>query len=130
MGKGKRERVTGSAIVQELRDVVREEGIPWRDRKIAELEKDLEFVRTAYDCRLRELSDALRRICDWSEAYPVDVFPEPKTKDAERANKLLRKHGMTVDCFSASMARHCLKGVREIAQKVLGSSRYRKVPNS
>jgi hypothetical protein len=52
----------------------------------------------------------------WSEAYPLSVFPEP---DLKRAAELLKAGGMTLDSISADMARHVVKGVGEIARKAL-----------
>jgi hypothetical protein len=62
------------------------------------------------------LRDALQRIDDWSEAYPLDVFPEP---DFKRAAKLLKAGGMTLDAISASNMRRVVTGVGEIARKAL-----------
>lgn len=69
--------------------------------------------------RCEELEDALRRIEQWSRAYPTNVFHEPSVDECHRAHKLLKANGMTLDAFSASMGRHCLKGVGNIARGAL-----------
>lgn len=63
-----------------------------------------------------ELRQALQRIVDWADAYPVTAFPEP---DLKRAHEVLAACGMTLDSISASNMRHCLNGVREIALEAL-----------
>lgn len=64
------------------------------------------------------LREALQQIVNWSEAYPLDVFPEP---DFKRAAELLKAGGMTLDAISASNMRHVVTGVGEIARKALAS---------
>jgi hypothetical protein len=68
--------------------------------------------------RIERLEEALRRIVQWSEAYPLEVFPEP---DMERAHEVLRAAGMTLDAISASAMRHVITQVGEIAQAALSS---------
>jgi hypothetical protein len=63
--------------------------------------------------RLRE---ALESIVQWSEAYPLNIFQEP---DLNEAHRLLMAGGITLDAVSASMARHVVKGVGEIARAAL-----------
>jgi hypothetical protein len=70
--------------------------------------------------RCDELEDALRRILFWADAYPTDIFHEPTPEECHHASELLAAHDMTLDAFSASMARHCLKGVGDIARDALG----------
>jgi hypothetical protein len=60
--------------------------------------------------------EALQQIVQWSEAYPLDVFPEP---DLKRAADLLRAGGITIDAVSASCMRHVVQGVGEIAKRAL-----------
>ncbi len=69
--------------------------------------------------RCEELEEALRRIVQWAQAYPADIFHEPSPEESHRAHKLLTPNGMTLDAFSASMGRHCLKGVGDIARGAL-----------
>ena len=63
-----------------------------------------------------ELVDALHQIVSWSEAYPLDIFPEP---DFKKANEVLKANGMTIDAISASAARHVMAGVGKIAHAAL-----------
>jgi hypothetical protein len=62
------------------------------------------------------LDDALQRIVQWSEAYPLQVFPEP---DFKRAAELLQAGGITLDAMSASSIRHVIEGVGKIAREAL-----------
>ena len=38
--------------------------------------------RDALRARVAQLEEELQRIVRWSEAYPLDVFPEPDLKQA------------------------------------------------
>jgi hypothetical protein len=66
--------------------------------------------------RVEKFEDALRRIVQWSEAYPLDIFPEP---DYKKAAALLQAGGMTLDAISASSMRHVVEGVGKIAREAL-----------
>jgi hypothetical protein len=66
--------------------------------------------------RVERYEDALRRIVEWSEAYPLSVFPEP---DWNEAAKLLHAGGVSLDAISASCMRHVVAGVAEIARDAL-----------
>ena len=72
------------------------------------------------DIEIERLREALERILQWSESYPVDIFHEPSTEECRRAHEILTANGMTLDVFSAAMGRHCTKGVGDIARRVLG----------
>lgn len=69
--------------------------------------------------RCEKLEDALGQIVQWSEAYPTHIFHEPSPEECRKAHELLTANGMTLDAFSASMGRHCLKGVGDIARGAL-----------
>lgn len=71
--------------------------------------------------RCEDLEEALRRIVRWADAYPATIFHEPTPEECHRAHKLLTANGMTIDAFSASMGRHCLKGVGDIARGALNA---------
>ncbi len=73
--------------------------------------------------RCDDLIEALQRIVQWSEAYPTDIFHEPTSEESHKAHKLLTENGMTLDTFSASMGRNCLKGVGDIARRALTSGK-------
>jgi len=66
--------------------------------------------------RIEQLEEALQQIVQWSEAYPLDIFPEPEWK---RAAELLRAGGITLDSVSASCRRHVVENVGKIARKAL-----------
>jgi len=68
------------------------------------------------DERLERCQEALRRIVQWSEAYPLDVFPEP---DLRKARELLQAGGVTLDALSAHAMRHVVTGVGKIAKEAL-----------
>ena len=76
-----------------------------KDAQVAQLEQ-----------RVEGLEDVLRKIVQWSEAYPLDIFPEP---DFEKARKLLKDGGMTIDGISASNMRHVITEVAKIAKAAL-----------
>lgn len=60
--------------------------------------------------------EALGRVIQWADAYPLEAFPEP---DMDIARQLLEAGGLTLDAVSASNMRHCLTGVRKIAEEAL-----------
>jgi hypothetical protein len=66
--------------------------------------------------RLDRYEDALQRIVQWSEAYPLDIFPEP---DWKSARKLLEAGGITLDAVAASCMRRVVEGVGRIAKEAL-----------
>lgn len=66
--------------------------------------------------RIDELEEALQRIVQWSEAYPIDIFPEP---DFKKVRELLAAGGITIDSVSASNMRHVVEGVGKIAREAL-----------
>lgn len=73
----------------------------------------------AQDERIDELTSALQQIVQWSEAYPVKVFPEPTPEQWAKAAELLKSAGMTLDAISASNMRHVVDGVGKIAREAL-----------
>ena len=76
------------------------------------------LVEEAAD-EIERLREALHQIAQWSEAYPLDIFPEP---DLKKAHEVLRANGMTIDAISASAARHVVEGVGEIARAAIRSA--------
>jgi len=60
--------------------------------------------------------DALRKIENWANAYPLKVFPEP---DFNKVRKLLKDGGISLDAVSASNMRHVIKGVKDIVAQAL-----------
>jgi len=67
--------------------------------------------------KVGELEAALQRIVQWSEAYPLEIFPPP---DYPRARAVLEANGMTLDAISADCMRHVVEGVGKIAREALG----------
>lgn len=66
--------------------------------------------------RVDELEEALHKIAQWSDAYPLDIFPEP---DLKKARALLEAGGITLDSVSAHCMRHVVEGVGKIAKEAL-----------
>ena len=73
-------------------------------------------MTTAQQDRIDELEEALHKIVSWSEAYPLDIFPEP---DLKKARALLEAGGITLDSVSAHCMRHVVEGVGKIAKEAL-----------
>ena len=74
--------------------------------------------------RCEKLEEALSEIGKWIDAYPVKVFPEPSDEQWRRAHAALRQAnvGIGMDAFCASMGRHCLKNISEIAKDALAGA--------
>jgi hypothetical protein len=68
--------------------------------------------------RIDGLEEVLWCIAQRSDAYQLDVFPEP---GLEKARQLLAAGGMTLDSVSASCVRHVVKGLGKIAKDALGA---------
>ncbi len=69
-----------------------------------------------FEDKLEKMEEALWRIKQWSEAYPLDIFLEP---DLKKARALLEAGGMTLDSISAHCMRHVVEGVGKIAREAL-----------
>jgi hypothetical protein len=69
--------------------------------------------------RLDRYEEALQRIVSWSEAYPLDIFPELTGPDWKRAAEALKPSGITLDRVSGSCMRHVVDGVGKIAREAL-----------
>jgi hypothetical protein len=68
------------------------------------------------DDKLDRYENALEQIVQWSEAYPLKIFPEP---DFKKARELLEAGGITLDAVSASCMRYAVEGVGKIARDAL-----------
>jgi hypothetical protein len=77
---------------------------------------DWPVMEAAADERLETMREALHKIVQWSEAYPLDIFPEP---DWAYVRVLLGRGGITVDAVSASCMRRVVEGVGKIAREAL-----------
>jgi hypothetical protein len=72
---------------------------------------------------LDRYEEALRKIAQWADAYPLQVFPEPKAHQLAMAADVLAGVGLTLDAISASILRHAIEGVGKIARDALGEQR-------
>lgn len=68
--------------------------------------------------RIDQLESALHHIVQWSEAYPIHIFPEP---DWLKVRELLAAGGITLDAVSANCMRHVVEGVGQLARDALRS---------
>lgn len=93
--------MTGSEIIEAYRNQSERSLEEMIDAELERLERTNE-----------RMSDSMHKIKNWTEAYPLQVFPEP---DMKRAAEVLKDAGLTLDAISASSMRHVLNGVREIA---------------
>ena len=73
--------------------------------------------------RVELLEAALRRIVDWADACPIDVYPEP---DYRRADELLTAGGMSLEIICACNMRHAVEGAGLIAREALNYSNARR----
>ncbi|QOG21369.1 hypothetical protein [Bradyrhizobium sp. SEMIA] len=80
------------------------------------IDLDNEINRDALIERIDNLQDALQSIVAWSQAYPLEVFPEP---DLKKARALLEAGGISLDSVSAHCMRHVIISVGEIARRGL-----------
>ena len=60
-----------------------------------------------------ELSNAVADFYQWSQAYPLDVFPEP---DLKKAHELLMAGGMSLDAISAHIMRKTLANIGNVCR--------------
>jgi hypothetical protein len=78
------------------------------------------MARAAIDAMpIEKYEEALERIVQWSEAYPLDIFPEP---DFKRARELLQAGGISLDAVAASCMRRVVEGVGKIARAAMTES--------
>lgn len=76
----------------------------------------MNYTRQPTEEHVERLETALHRIAQWSEAYPLAVFPEP---DLKKARALLEAGGITLDSVSAHCMRHVVCSVGQIAKAAL-----------
>lgn len=72
------------------------------------------------DATIEELREALERIEQWAQAYPVSAFPEP---DFARVAAVLKDAGISLGSVSASNMRHVVQGVASIVRAALEASK-------
>jgi len=63
-----------------------------------------------------KLEEALRKIDNWVQAYPLEVFPKP---DLKKAAVVLKASGMTLDSILYDAKRHVLEGIKDIVGQAL-----------
>jgi hypothetical protein len=69
--------------------------------------------------QLERMERALQKIVDWSNAYPLRVFPEPDETYYTQAAWVLQANGMSLDRLSAAAMRHVVVEVAKIAREAL-----------
>lgn len=84
----------------------------WKFWQIASAE------RASAERHVDRMEHALHQIKQWSEAYPLDVFPEP---DFKKAHEVLTANGMTLDAISASNMRHVITRVQKIVDAAMNA---------
>lgn len=115
-------------LLRQLRDgerIVRVEDAELLDDAAAEivrLRAALAKANEQAECFERgwyQRGDALEKLQQWADAYPVEVFPEPLRQEWEKAHEVLALAGLSMTRMSASNMRHVINGVREIVSKGL-----------
>ena len=94
-----------------------EHGITEKVRKDKAIElyntRPIEDQLRAENERLMETINLLQ---NWTKAYPLDMFPEP---DLKLAQKLLTDGGVSYDALNAYSMRHVINGVGKIIDEAL-----------
>lgn len=65
--------------------------------------------------------DALEKLKQWADAYPVEVFPEMTKDDWKRADEVLGAAGLSLTRISASNMRHVVTQTRKIVAEGLAA---------
>ena len=69
--------------------------------------------------REERVEEALLRIKQWTNAYPVTVFKPIPPEKMKLASKVLADNGIDMGALHASWARHILNGIGEICEEGL-----------
>ena len=69
--------------------------------------------------REERMEEALQRIQQWTQAYPVRAFPPLAIEDLRHANFALKAIGIDMGALHAEWARHLLKGIGRITEEAL-----------
>lgn len=64
-----------------------------------------------------KMRDSLQKIYNWSQAYPLESFPEP---DMKKVAEVLAAAGIELGSVSAYCMRHVISGVESLAKEGLG----------
>jgi len=69
--------------------------------------------------REERLEEALLKIKQWAEAYPVRVFPPVSVEDLRQAGFALKACGLDISVLHADWARRIVKGLVEHIEEAL-----------
>ncbi len=64
-----------------------------------------------------QMREALQRIADWADAYPLEQFPE---QDLKKADQILKQHGISMSAMHGQWARNIVEGIGKIAREGAG----------
>lgn len=87
------------------------------DCRVMQLNADLERYERGWYLR----GDALEKLKQWADAYPIEVFPEMTSEDWKRAAEVLKAAGLSLDRISASNMRHVIIQTRKIVDEGLAA---------
>jgi len=104
-----------SSLANRLRALAEAEGVSLNDYVLRAV-SDADVVA---EDRAERMEEALLRIAQWAEAYPLAAFPEPDADYFRRAHEVLVANGMSLDRISASNMRHVIQQVGKIAREAL-----------
>lgn len=91
--------------------------IPEAKAAIAAMDKDGEVER--FKEVLETVEDALRRVKDWCDAYPEDIFVPPTKEQWKQAHEHFKTLGFSVDKISGEYGRIWAKGQRPHVEAAL-----------
>ena len=58
--------------------------------------------------------EALFRIYEWCDAYPIEAFPPLSTEEAARAMKILQDNGIRISALYGEWGRHITSAIKLI----------------
>ena len=85
--------------------------------EIAHVVNTLKRMVEEQEDKIHTMAAALIEFAEWSEAYPVEVFPEPTPEQVDAVCKTL---GFRLDSISAMILRHASARMGKIAREALG----------
>ena len=70
-----------------------------------------------------EILKAKKRIRDWIDAYPIDIFPNPTKKQIAEAHAVFKAHSeISLSLFAVYCMRHVLRSLEEILMSLIEES--------
>ena len=75
----------------------------------------------AAEAREARLREAIEKIYDWYNSYPLEVFPELSAGEMQFADSVLHEAGISMPALHAGWARHIVVGIGDIARLALAS---------